>query len=489
MPIFTGSEGEQPVGFFATTVRRMPGVAAIELRHQGAVLATFAAGTQAPSVALKSPAGGELFASGALTVTWSAGDPDGDAVDVSILYSADDGATWKPVASAQGGGTAALPVGALGGSSAARIKIVAGDGFTSTTVTSEVFAVAAQPPQPYISLPRESGDQALEGRETLLIGGALDGQDGALDGAALRWFSSRDGALGSGREAHARLSAGAHLIVLEARNSAGLSALAYSTLTVLPDYDADGIPDAQEKSYGTNLLNPIDARSDDDGDGLPLITEWERGTNPGVADTDGDGVVDGDELAAGSDPLAADAAPQDALVVSPPALTFTVDLALGGALPQRFIQIMSGKATTWTLSADAPWAGASVISGATPGQATIVVDPSRIANGTQRGVLTVTAEGLGSATIPMVAIVSGKAGYCDANRDGVLNAADVAMVDSLAGAALGQPGYDFHADLNRDGVIDTADRTLATACLIEVAPVGRVFLPNVAKPSMPSRAP
>jgi hypothetical protein len=53
------------------------------------------------------------------------------------------------------------------------------------------------------------------------------------------------------------------------------------------DWDADGIPDDWEMRYG---LNPWV-----NGDGLTNLEEYERGTDPFNPDTDGDGILDGDE--------------------------------------------------------------------------------------------------------------------------------------------------------------------------------------------------
>ena len=60
------------------------------------------------------------------------------------------------------------------------------------------------------------------------------------------------------------------------------------------DWDADGMPDDWEMRYG---LNPWvnDANFDYDGDGLTNLEEYERGTDPFNPDTDGDGILDGDE--------------------------------------------------------------------------------------------------------------------------------------------------------------------------------------------------
>lgn len=68
------------------------------------------------------------------------------------------------------------------------------------------------------------------------------------------------------------------------------------------DSDGDGIPDAYELANGLDgLVN--DAEQDLDRDGLSNIAEFRRGTRADVSDTDGDGVVDGQD----SNPLVSDA--------------------------------------------------------------------------------------------------------------------------------------------------------------------------------------
>jgi len=59
------------------------------------------------------------------------------------------------------------------------------------------------------------------------------------------------------------------------------------------DGDGDGIPDVWEISYGLNPNDPNDAELDNDLDGLTNSEEFNLGTDPGDADSDDDGILDG----------------------------------------------------------------------------------------------------------------------------------------------------------------------------------------------------
>jgi hypothetical protein len=80
----------------------------------------------------------------------------------------------------------------------------------------------------------------------------------------------------------------------------------YHTNPNVADTDGDGSSDGEEVYQGTDPLaaNAPAATADRDGDGLFDADESNTyGTNPDVSDTDGDGVGDGDEIERGTNPL------------------------------------------------------------------------------------------------------------------------------------------------------------------------------------------
>jgi len=73
------------------------------------------------------------------------------------------------------------------------------------------------------------------------------------------------------------------------------------------DTDGDSLPDGWEMLTGLNPVNPADAANDNDGDGLTNLEEYQNGSDPINPDTDGDGLIDGDELNVyGTSPVLAD---------------------------------------------------------------------------------------------------------------------------------------------------------------------------------------
>lgn len=128
------------------------------------------------------------------------------------------------------------------------------------------------------------------------------------------------------------------------------------TNPTLKDTDSDGMDDFWEHDYGTDPLiddADIDAELADEGgpDGLTNIQEFNVGTdphnadtdgddlsdgdevniyftNPLKADTDGDGYSDGEEIAAGTDPLDAKSNPRQLLILRVTTISVSIALAI-----------------------------------------------------------------------------------------------------------------------------------------------------------------
>jgi hypothetical protein len=81
----------------------------------------------------------------------------------------------------------------------------------------------------------------------------------------------------------------------------GTSGFMSMQVVLSADSDGDGLPDDVELSLGLNPNNPADAVADADRDGLTTAAEFTAGTNITNPDTDGDGIMDGEEVFAGSD--------------------------------------------------------------------------------------------------------------------------------------------------------------------------------------------
>jgi hypothetical protein len=160
------------------------------------------------------------FHAGNALVRWRAADPDRDALNVEIDYSGDNGRTWNPVWLGPNRGSALLPDRYLFRSTRARIRVVANDGFQTTTAVSRRFSSPGAPPTVRILLPwphlRQPNDAAL-----VLSGQAFDDQSRQLAGGQLRWMLGRR-LLGTGsRITVTGLPAGMRRIDLVARDRVG----------------------------------------------------------------------------------------------------------------------------------------------------------------------------------------------------------------------------------------------------------------------------
>lgn len=282
------------------TVREMPSIAAG--RASSKLLAQLNRSPNAPVVSefLVSPAadvGGNDVGngptafdprtdalSGAVNLSWSATDLDGDALIADLLYSPDGGNAWFPVAVGDSTGsftfeTTDFPA-SRGANGMFRARISDGMNTSEREFELRMLVGNSQPPDVHVIAPN-SITTLPQGASVILHGSAWDIDDQLLPEANVTWRSSEDGELGSGRFLVRRnLSVGVHTITLRGTDSGGLYTEQAIVLTISArvfnrgDLDGNG-------SIGA-------------GDLAIMLSSWN--TN-GIADLNLDGIVDSTDLA------------------------------------------------------------------------------------------------------------------------------------------------------------------------------------------------
>lgn len=200
-----------------------PGTAAIVFTHQGQVLRTVSISAHAPVVQVLSPNGGENWPdAGPYTIRWQASDADGDDLTAVVLYSADGGATWEPLAVNLKTTELQVQAGDLPGGNDNLVRVLVSDGVnTSHDDSDSPFTVSDKAPLALIIQP-PSGVILYPEQPVILQGVASDPEEGPLPDEQMQWTSDRDGALGEGADlAVPELSAGIHRITLSATDSQG----------------------------------------------------------------------------------------------------------------------------------------------------------------------------------------------------------------------------------------------------------------------------
>jgi hypothetical protein len=207
-----------------------PGTTRIQLRNGETVVDERDVSANAPTVAITAPVGGAL--TGQVTVRWTGNDADGDSLTYALLYSNDDGATWRTLANDLAVTELTVDTANLPGGTTSRFRVIATDGVLSGQADSALLSVPEKDPVLTFVAP-EDGAVFFPTQPVALEATADDLEDGTLEGAALTWSSDRDGDLGAGELLITdSLSTGTHQITVTATDSSGRTASATRTIVI-----------------------------------------------------------------------------------------------------------------------------------------------------------------------------------------------------------------------------------------------------------------
>lgn len=212
----------------------------------GVLLTSLTAGTAPPTVTLLDAQRPALSPTGAVTVTWTASDPDDDPLTFALEYSPNNGTTWKPLTPYWTDTTIVISDTSLIAGDAALFRVWATDGIHTASDTSDnPFVVPNHPPTAEILEPATWMTVTVS--QTLGLGGqAYDLDLGTMDDSQLTWLSDLEGILGNGPQLSLTgLITGLHTITFQANDG---TAIITDTVQVTVVSDPTQLP------YPENLL-------------------------------------------------------------------------------------------------------------------------------------------------------------------------------------------------------------------------------------------
>jgi hypothetical protein len=247
-PVFSDVEGAATDTFdFRFQMPKQAGVARVVLKHGATPLATIVASPSAPTVGVLAPAGGATI-SGETTIQWNANDGDPSAaLSFNVLFSKDDGLTWRPLAAGRTESSLTLDAARLPQTNAGRIRVIATDGFHTATGDSATFRVIGGLPDVRITAP-QAGSSIPAHTPFTMQGHATDVEGNPIPETQMVWSYTAAGTatpvqFGVGRAAALALPRGVYTVTLTAadlqNNTAaasaiGLTAAASGSLLYLP---------------------------------------------------------------------------------------------------------------------------------------------------------------------------------------------------------------------------------------------------------------
>ncbi len=230
---------------FAQYVPFDPQTKRVQLVQANSVLAEKVASATAPTLSLQAPA--LDGATQTMTLQWMAFDNDNtlgggfsDVLFFTVQYSPDNGVTWYTILTQYPWLAATVDTDILPGSDQALIRVLASDGFNTTLMTSDPFALTKHAPTPLIGGVTE-GQRFPYTQTVSLLGLGLDAEDGGVVADKLSWALSGPTAVtGTGTQLDlTHLAPGSYTVSLTATDSDNQSGTATRHFEVLPVVVAD----------------------------------------------------------------------------------------------------------------------------------------------------------------------------------------------------------------------------------------------------------
>lgn len=142
-----------------------------------------------------------------------------ERVSVVVLFSADDGVTWQPVAFDPPNGEVAIEVDRLPGGERCLFRAIGTAELQSATADTQLFDLPQRPRRLYLDVP---ADHCMIAPGLVALAAMVDTRGlGAIMPPDIRWTSSLDGELGSGYALTPDLREGQHELIATAPDGLG----------------------------------------------------------------------------------------------------------------------------------------------------------------------------------------------------------------------------------------------------------------------------
>jgi Tol biopolymer transport system component len=216
-------EGDQPVDLigFIEEIPRPENLTRVILREGAKIYDEIVISPNAPEIQLDQTLNGQTIDKPKL-VSWTASDPDGDALIYSVEYSSDQGTTWQPIAVILSEQSFIIDPAYLAGTTQGKIRVRASDGLnTNESISEGIFTIPPHSPLVTIQSPKAGRHPAWVQLE--LVASAYDREDGLLPDTAFVW-SLNGNKVGTGRMITLRnVAYGHHIVSLVVTDSSGRS--------------------------------------------------------------------------------------------------------------------------------------------------------------------------------------------------------------------------------------------------------------------------